>query len=946
MTTPSSDLDVCGACAGTAPQTPAPVTNRAGLATIARRVGTQPQFKQTMESLLGNLPELRTRSDGDFTIGLVDAWAGIADVLTFYQERIGNESYLRTAGERRSLTWLAELVGYVPQPGVAAGTWLAFTMTAAPGAPATAPGPVEIPAGTRLQSVPGPGELPLTFETTLAVPARVEWNAFRPSLSRPQPVSADMPSILFSGVGTGLKPGDSLVIVPDDEGSRPVLRTVATVTPMPVQQQTLVSLRPLVTAAPRPPRLPVRIPLAQGIDRAIETLALQRIQPRPLDIAVSRIAPTNWSMLASRATVQATPFVARAADLRSFAWRWRLRPRDLFASLAAWQPPATPAVYALRTRASLFGHNAPDTRSLPTPINTQYSGDRVGGGGDWQPQTTRQQPVLDTTYPRIAATRDDAPSFAAMTWTDAQGPHWLVASVDSTAETGMSNFTLTGKATSLNLSLLGESDEGAVDITFNNFAVYRGTSVLAESEPLVLARLPRSDEPLAADSVIDLDTWVDGLHAGQNIVVTGELDASRGTTASEVVQILEVDQVIAAGGYTSLTLASALLNAYVRDTVTINGNVAAATHGSTVQEVLGSGDATRASQSFTLRQSPLTYVSAPTASGVASTLALRINGVLWSERPNFFGSARGDRIYTTRLNDDGTTTVTFGDGINGARPASGSENIVSSYRKGIGAAGNIAAGRLSLLQVRPLGVQSVTNPVDASGGTDADGPEDIRTNAALTLRALDRIVSLQDYEDFARAFGGIAKSLATWSWHGQSRGVFVTVAGIEGADVPPDSPVYQNLLAAIADAAEPNVPVRVASYRRASFTFGATLMVDPARDMNAVLAAADAAARAAWAFDARAFGQPVPRSEVIALLQAVPGVVAVRLSDLRRTDNALFEVALRHLVVLRENTQLNAALPQLAEDNTMLAAELLTLDARPLDLKAIWAEAPPTGATP
>ena len=44
---------------------------------------------------------LRTRDDDDFTIALLDAWATVADVLTFYQERIANESYLRTATERR-----------------------------------------------------------------------------------------------------------------------------------------------------------------------------------------------------------------------------------------------------------------------------------------------------------------------------------------------------------------------------------------------------------------------------------------------------------------------------------------------------------------------------------------------------------------------------------------------------------------------------------------------------------------------------------------------------------------------------------------------------------------------------------------------------------------------------------------------------------------------------
>ena len=96
------------------------------------------------------LAELTTRSDDDYTIALCDAFAGLGDVLTFYQERIANEIY-RTATERRSVLELARLIGYHRSPGVAASTWLAFTLQTAPGQPAIGPAAVVIPVGTRLQ---------------------------------------------------------------------------------------------------------------------------------------------------------------------------------------------------------------------------------------------------------------------------------------------------------------------------------------------------------------------------------------------------------------------------------------------------------------------------------------------------------------------------------------------------------------------------------------------------------------------------------------------------------------------------------------------------------------------------------------------------------------------------------------------------------------------------
>ena len=50
------------------------------------------------------LAALKTRDDDDFSIALLDATAVVLDILTFYQERLANESYLRTATQLYSLT--------------------------------------------------------------------------------------------------------------------------------------------------------------------------------------------------------------------------------------------------------------------------------------------------------------------------------------------------------------------------------------------------------------------------------------------------------------------------------------------------------------------------------------------------------------------------------------------------------------------------------------------------------------------------------------------------------------------------------------------------------------------------------------------------------------------------------------------------------------------------
>ncbi len=165
---------LCGCCEGTEKLTPAGVANRPGLTALAYRVGTHAAFLETMKARLASiaidepgptpdpiypLRRLTTRATDDAAIALLDGWATVADVLTFYQERIANEGYLRTATERRSVLELARLVGYALRPGVASTVYLAYTLDE------NQQTPVEIPIGTRSQSLPGPGELPQSFET-------------------------------------------------------------------------------------------------------------------------------------------------------------------------------------------------------------------------------------------------------------------------------------------------------------------------------------------------------------------------------------------------------------------------------------------------------------------------------------------------------------------------------------------------------------------------------------------------------------------------------------------------------------------------------------------------------------------------------------------------------------------------------------------------------------
>ena len=262
----------CDCCQGPSDLTPLNTGNRPGLAKLEYRVGTHGTFFGSMQALLSSesffkaarqrmthdgpleLTGLKTRDKSDPAIALLDAWAIVGDVLTFYQERIANEGYLRTATERRSVLELARLVGYTLRPGVASSVHLAYAIE-------KDSAPVEIPKGARVNTIPGPGEEMQAFETSEPMKARVEWNELKPRMTRPQTKAsfdANRDNGLYlKGAATKFKPNDPILVdlgndpllVEPGKEKVPRLRRVAEIEPDVPNDRTRVSLQPENTTA-------------------------------------------------------------------------------------------------------------------------------------------------------------------------------------------------------------------------------------------------------------------------------------------------------------------------------------------------------------------------------------------------------------------------------------------------------------------------------------------------------------------------------------------------------------------------------------------------------------------------------------------------------------------------------------------------------------------------
>ncbi len=924
-------LSGCGCCEGVQALTPALRENLPGLSALAYRVGTQARFKATMQAALARftgLGRLTTREDDDPSIALLDAWACVADVLSFYQERIANEGYLRTATERLSVLELARAIGYELNPGVAASTYLAFILEDALGSP----GAATIETGTKVQSLPGPGELPQTFETIETIDARAEWNVLRPrgtELNTPRLGSTE---VYLKGGALSLKPGDGLLFVGDErlqdpETERWDFRRVKAVAADPAAGLTKVTWdeglgwrRTGRTIQPAQQNLKVyafrqRAALfghnapdwrAMPADLKKGYLPNQR-DPLSTDIQWPGFEVVNRGLQGEyfdHANFTAPKLTRIDAEV-DFAWGANsphpaIAPDTFSVRWTGWVQPRSSGLYTFYTLSddgvrlwvnnqlliNNWTNHAPTensgtislTAGVLYPLKMEYY--ENGGAAtiklSWSgpnqakeviPSSRMPIPVpisihLDAVYPQIVP------------------GSWLVLSipeyqelyqVSEAVEDSQANFTLTAKSTRLSLS--GE-----------NLSLYdekrRETVVFAQSELLEIAETPIVS-PVSGDR-FTLDRKVEGLEKEHMLILSGQT-VPEGQLVSEVLQIASTE---ADGALTKLLFASSLVHSYQRNTVTLNANVALATHGETKQEVLGSGDGSKRLQHLPLKNTPLTYVSAPTPSGGASTLEVRVNDILWDEQPTLFGHAARDPVYITQIDDDGKVTVQFGDGVSGVRLPTGTENVKARYRIGTGLAGMVKAGLLSLLMTRPLGVKGVTNPLAATGAADPQALEQARQNAPLTVLTLDRIVSLQDFEDFGRAFSGIGKAQATWLWAGETRLVHLTVAAADGSGVDKTSSLYKNLKDGIDAARDPIQSVRIDSHLALLFKLEARILVDQRFLRELVIAAVSEALTKAFSFAARNFGQAVTQSEVLAVIQAVEGVEAADLDKLFFTGKA------------------------------------------------------------
>jgi hypothetical protein len=331
------------------------------------------------------------------------------------------------------------------------------------------------------------------------------------------------------------------------------------------------------------------------------------------------------------------------------------------------------------------------------------------------------------------------------------------------------------------------------------------------------------------------------------------------------------------------TLAEATVPAKVGST---NGSVqAAASQGTTVSnEVIGTSNG-QLNQVYKLSQ----------ASVINNSVSVVSGGVTYTQVPYLIDYNGYDAVFSLYTNAAGVSYVLFGDNISGRVPTNSSV-IYATYRVGGGTSGNVAANTIkTILTNNQVGLTVLNtvygNPEDngsATGGTDAETTDSIRINAPLSLRTINRAVSLSDYAALVKA-AGVAKASAVADVY-TSVTVFFVPYGDPGVLVDNITPstIFNNTVPKIKTYLTDKIPANTTVTYQPAFYVNSDLtaqitILPKYKNINVQIEARRAIALL-FALENVAFQDTIYLHDVISAITSVNGVASVKITKLVRND--------------------------------------------------------------
>jgi hypothetical protein len=351
----------------------------------------------------------------------------------------------------------------------------------------------------------------------------------------------------------------------------------------------------------------------------------------------------------------------------------------------------------------------------------------------------------------------------------------------------------------------------------------------------------------------------------------------------------------------------------------INGTATVtATQGITItDELIGTSDG-QVNQSFKLSESSV----------INASVSITISDIVYSNVQYLIDYQSYDPVFSTYTNADYETYVEFGDNISGRIPPNNAE-IYATYRVGGGVDGNVAANTLTYILTNVVSGLTVSNQYisasvtgAASGGSDPESTDSIRVNAPLSVRALNRAVSLSDYSSLVIQVSGVAKATAIADVYTSVTVYFAPFgdAGVEIDGVTP-SAIFNLLKTDVADYLVDKIPANTTvtlqppTYADVNVSVNVTVL--PQYRQSLVQSAVSSIISELLLFDNVSFGDRISLQDLLYSISSVPGVGYTTVTKLVRDDEDLTYTITNKLLVSNTATLTTSATHALAIGDTV-----------------------------
>ena len=754
------------------------VYNNPNLPRIDYRIGNYSTFRYDMLESIKKDSFLEKWTDySSFNYGtiMIEMWAYLLDILTFYQEIIANESFLRTAQFKESLIGQCNIIDYELSPGVSATTFVMFT--------AEKDKSGIIPKFFKLQTKSLSDKSPQVFETDEEHFISSEFNEINLFIPKNDyPISE---RVILSGDHRYLLVGNYVLLEKNEnDGGSSASSTV--------------------------------IKKITGVNYDPEKLQTE----------------LKWVSFVSNENTDNETHTSTNTTLRF-----------------------------MKTKTNVFGYNAPPDEILEKIHTSLNSPDKLDD--DDHLRLDNVYDTLKTNDTVIIIDTDkiggDKQSFFRYT---------IKQVIESTAV----NYGLSSKITILVL----DGDLPSLRI--------RSTLVLGEPVDLTSHIVNYIDNEsqiniLSTDNKIELDGLFESLREDSHVCIKSILN---NTSIIKQITAIDVDNNLA---ITTIFFNSELGESIDKRNVVVNANIVAASHGETVKdEILGSGDKAHLYQHFKLKNKPVTFIPSTIGSrGSLNSLQVFVNNTKWIEVKNLLNSGSADRHYYTFMNENDEMTVQFGNGLKGSLLPTGVDNVRARYRKGIGTLGNTDPNTITNVMGISSAIKAVTNPIPSSGGTDPEDLENVKTMAPLSLKTFDRAVSLEDYQNIAILYSGIAKAKAFLAKpeSGLANGTVIIIIAPSGGGGEASNRLKADFRSFIDERRDTTIPLRIKSYIPVKLYIKLYVRVKSSHlqstvKLSVILALSDSQNKDGtynfFAFNRLQFGQTIYLSDIYNIVAKVDGV--------------------------------------------------------------------------